>query len=202
MPDTVANGNPLLSEVFSVDWRYLLEKSVEVKISWSGERNINDVVLHLGADCTPTEIRVRDANSGALLCTHSAETGGCIDKRELVLPVEAETEGFCIEFDTYFSSVTINGIDIYGAELDGVMLFPEPSQVEQLDGSIRCDAIKSFSANSDIAKKASLILCEKWSEGTGAELSASESGDIRLLEDKDIENNGYSLEVSDKGIVI
>ena len=201
-PITVANGNPLFSEVFSVDWRYIFEKSVEIKISWSGKRNINDVVLHLGADCTPTEIRVRDANSGALLCKHTAETGENIDKRELTLPVEAEIEGFCVEFDTYFSFVTINGIDIYGAELDGIRLFPEPSEVEALEGSIRCDAVKSFSADSNIAKKAALILCEKWSEKTGAKLSESERGEIRLLMNKDIAENGYTLDVSGDGIVI
>ena len=99
-PITVANGNPLFSEVFSVDWRYIFEKSVEIKISWSGKRNINDVVLHLGADCTPTEIRVRDANSGALLCKHTAETGENIDKRELTLPVEPH-EARSLPFDSH-----------------------------------------------------------------------------------------------------
>ena len=104
VPDTLKNGNPLLGEQLFIDWRYLLEKSVELKITWQGKRNVNDVILYLGDDCTPSEIRVRDAKSGALLCKHTAETGGQINKRELKLAVEAETEGFSIEFDVYFST--------------------------------------------------------------------------------------------------
>ena len=142
VPDTLENGNPLVSEQLFIDWRYLLEKSVELKISWQGKRNINDVVLHLGDDCTPKAIKVRNIKDGALLCSHLAETGENINKRELILPVEAELEGFTLEFDTYFSSVVVSGIEIYGADFDGVTLFPEPSSVESGDGSLECASIK------------------------------------------------------------
>ena len=43
VPQMLANGNPLVSEQLFIDWRYLLEKSVELKIKWQGKRNINDV---------------------------------------------------------------------------------------------------------------------------------------------------------------
>ncbi len=202
VPDMLENGDPLVSEQLFIDWRYLLEKSVELKISWQGKRNINDVVLRLGDDCTPKAVRVRNIKDGALLCSHLAETGENINKRELTLHVESELEGFTIEFDTYFSSVVVSDIEIYGADFEGVTLFPEPSSVEEADGSLECASIKCYSADSDIAKGAALILCEKWTEKTGAALTEAECGDIRLVLNKEIADNGYNLEVSERGIVI
>lgn len=202
VPDTRENGNPLVGEQLFIDWRYLLEKSVELKINWKGKRNINDVILHLGNDCTPRAVRVRNACNGALLCSHIAETGENIDKRELTLHVESETEGITIEFDTYFSSVVVSDIEIYGADFEGLTLFPEPMRAERMEGSVACASVKSYFADSDIARSAALILCEKWTEKTGAELSDSENGYIKLVLNKEISANGYSLEVSEGGIVI
>ncbi len=202
VPEAKENGNPLLGETFLVHWQQLLDRSLALTVAWRGSVSVNDVVLRLGEKCTPRAVRIRDKRNGALLCSHLAETGECIRKRELVLPVEAELEGFVIEFDNDFSSVILDGIDIYGADFAGERLFPEPANITRGEGYLSCTAVTGYVAEDEIAKNAARILCEKWRENIGAALAETQNGEIRLLLNKELAANGYRLEVSEKQVRI
>ena len=202
VPEKKLNGDPFASEELCVEWKVLLETGVELHFSWEGRYLINDVVLTLGSACTPTEIRVYSPDRKTMLCRYTAESGKMIESREITLAVEAELDGFIVEIDHEFSSIVIKNVEVYGADTEGIQLFPEPVSVKAAEGTISIDRLKSYSADGEIARGAAEVLCEKWEEKCGAELEESDRGMIRLVEDSDVAENGYRLSVDENGAEI
>ena len=197
------SGNPFYNETMRIHWSQLLETGVDMHISMEEGFFLNEIVLHLGAKSNPTSIKLYTADKKAELFAYSAETGKTIQDKVIVLPIESKENQFVVEVNVAFSDVTIDKMEIYGAEFTGEMLFPLPKNcVTKADSEIAVDTIDSYSYDCETGAQAAEILKEKFEESTGISLEREECGKIHLAYNADVENNGYHLTVREDGVRI
>ncbi len=201
-PALLENGDPFQSQALSVDWRELISSGIDLHVTIPEGYLVNDLILHFAENSAPSSVAVLSADKQAVLYRYCGETGKAITKKKIVLPVNEELTQFVIEISTNFSDVTVNDIEIYGAELTGVQLFPTPDTLCTGDGFVFVDSICSVSADCADAKAAGKILCEKFTETTGMCLSCDEKGQILFSYDSSVAENGYHLNITPNQIRI
>ena len=197
------SGNPFHAETLRIKWNQLFETGIDMHISLEEGFFLNELVLYLGAKSNPTSIKLYSTDKMTELFTYSAETGKTIQDKAIVIPVETKANEFVVEINVAFSDVTINNIEIYGAEFTGEMLFPIPKDcVTKADCNISISTFNSYSCGSEIGIQAAEILKEKFEESTGISLEQKECGNIHLADNREVENNGYHLTVNEEGVRI
>ena len=144
---------------------------------------LNELVLHLGAKSNPTSIKLYTADKKTELFAYSAETGKTIQDKEIILPIESKESQFVVEINVAFSDVTIDKIEIYGAEFTGEMLFPLPNTCLTKAGKeISVAIFDSYSYDCEMGAGAAEILKEKFEESTGIALEREDCGKIHLAQ--------------------
>lgn len=196
-------GNPFKNETMRIHWSQLLETGVDIHISVEEGFFLNEFVLYLGGKSNLTSIKLYTANKETELFTHAAETGKTIQDKVIILPIESKENRFVIEINVAFSDVTMDKMEIYGAEFVGEMLFPLPKEcVTNADGEIAVETLNSYSYDCEMGAMAAEILKEKFEESTGISLERKECGKIHLVYSEDVEKNGYHLTVREDDVRI
>ncbi len=189
------NGDPLKNEALIFTWSL---SGVRLDISFSGEFFIERLILTLGNASTPKGIRLFD-NDGALICAHTAETGKTVLEREIHLLINKKTNGFYLEIDSNFNDIEITDISLYGAEVNGISLFPVPQRVVEYGKKVPITNFKGIKCESSALIH---ILNEKLQEKTGITLPEREDGNVVFRHDGSLKENAYSLTVNEQLIVI
>lgn len=203
VPAMRLDGNPFQNETMRIHWSQLLETGVDFHIIVEEGYFLNELVLYLGGKSHPTSIKLYTADKKTELFTYTAETGKTILEKTIVLPIESKEKQFVVEINVAFSDVTIDNIELYGAEFTGQMLFPFPKEcVTNTDSEIAIETLDSYSYDCEMGAQATEILKEKFEEATGISLECKEDGRICLDYNADIEENGYHLIVSETGVKI
>lgn len=195
-PAILENGNPFLGEPLRVDWNEIMTTGLDLHVTIPEGYMLNTVVVHLGEKCNPTAVSVYSENKTMLLYTYEAETGKTITDPIVELPVNEDISKFVIEFSVAFTSINVPEIELYGADLSGIKLFPVPQEVTPGDGSVRVASFATYSADSVDAKAAAAILTEKFQELTGKTLNPAENGNIQFVFDGSVAENGYRLSIA------
>ena len=194
--------NPFLGQPLRVDWRELISSGIDLHVSIPEGYLINDLILHFSEESAPASVSVLTADKKAVLFRYSGETGKAITEKRIVLPVNEALCRFVIEITTDFCDVELNEIEIYGAALEGVQLFPMPSDFRCGTGFVSTDALCTCSADCADGELAGAILAEKFEEATGRSLHSQDAGQIRFVHSAAVPENGYSLAVSKEEIRI
>ena len=202
-PVITENGNPFLGERLQIAWEEVLTTGVDLHVTIPDGYLVNTLAMHLEPDCHPTAVSVYTADKKALLCSYKAQTGKTITDPVVELPVDEEISQFVIEISVDFSGIMISEIAVYGADMEGIALYPLPQKF-QCDESerISVDALCSYTADCADGAAAGEILAEKFLELTGTQLTAKETGEFCFRFDKEIPVNGYKLTVSRENITI
>lgn len=202
VPATLEGGNPFLGETLTAGWKELIDSGLDVHVQLPEGTLLNTVVLRIGQNSDLSGVRLYDGAKQMLLSSYCAETGKHITEKELALSVDEILSDFVLEICGEFTDITLDGIDLYGAKLDGLQLFPTPDRLEESLGSLAAAAIQTCSGSCDIARSALPILQEKFKEITGISLLPAKDGQISLELDAAIPEGGYRLSVSAQGIRI
>ena len=201
-PAFLENGNPFQAQTLSVDWRELISSGIDLHVAIPEGYLINDLILHFPENSAPSSVAVLSEDKTAVLYRYCGETGKAITEKKIVLPVNEVLSRFVIEISTDFSDVIINDIEIYGAELEGVKLFPTPDTLCVGKDFVFAGQFSSVSADCADGQNAAAILCEKYAEVTGFCLSCSEKGQILFTNGGSVAENGYCLTVAKNQIQI
>lgn len=81
-------------------------------------------------------------------------------------------------------------------------LIPKPQHFEKLGGSLSLSNIKTYSIDSELANEVTIGLVEKIISMIGDIKCVKESGDICIIFDKTVKEQGYTLKVDDKSIIV
>ena len=190
VPASLEGGNPFFGETLTAGWKDLIDSGLDLHVQLPEGTLLNTVVLRIGQNCDPSGIRLYDGAKQMLLSSYCAETGKHITEKEITLPVDEILTDFLLEICGEFTDIRLDGIDLYGAKLDGLQLFPTPDRLEEGMGSLAAAAIQTCSGNCDAACSALPILQEKYKEITGLSLLAAKDGQIRLEQDAGIPEEG------------
>lgn len=202
-PVIAKNGNPFMGESLQIEWAEVLTTGADLHVTIPEGFLVNTLVLHLEPDCHPTAVSVYTADKKALLYTHKAQTGKTIADPVVELHVDEEISQFVIEVSVDFSAVLISEIEVYGADMEGITLYPIPKQADfQESERISLNNLRTYAADCADGAAAGEVLAEKFAEQTGIQLRLEEKGDFSFRFDKDISENGYKLTVSREGITI
>ena len=202
VPAIAENGNPFLGQRLRVDWMEILNTGADLHVTIPEGYMLNTVVVHLGEKCHPTAVSVYTADKGMLLYTYAAETGKVIMDSFVELPVNEDLSQFVIEVSGNTSGLDISEIELYGADLTGIQLFPQPKEITCAEGSVSVADLTSFSADCAEGNAAGAILAEKFAELTEKTLTQAENGNIQFVFDSSIPENGFNLSVAQDKIVI
>ena len=99
------------------------------------------------------------------------------------MSAECELTEFIIEFDSDFSHINLDKIDIFGADFEGEKILPIPAQFKALGGEISSDLLTSVSFNTEDGEAAYCIFAEKMDRLFGLTCEAKEDGFVRFLFD-------------------
>lgn len=201
-PAFLEQGNPFLGQTLSIDWRELISSGIDLYVTLPAGYLVNDLVLRFAEGSSPSCVSVLSAGKKSTLYRYSGETGKAITEKEIVLPVNEELTQFVIEISAEFSDIILREIQIFGASLDGVQLFPTPSSLIASEGFAAADALCSYSADCADAERAAAILKEKYAETSGCSLCSSDAGQIRLTYSSAVPENGYDLTVSKDSVLL
>lgn len=203
VPALREDGNPFQNETMRIHWSQLLETGVDMHISVEEGFFLNELVIYLGVKSNPTSIKLYSADKKTELFAYSAETGKTIQEKVIVLPIESKDNQYVVEINVAFSDVTIDKIEIYGAEFTGETIFPLPKEfVTKVDRQIKVETLNSYSHDCEIGTQAAEILKEKFEESTGIALEREECGKIDLAYSADVVENGYHLTVREESVKI
>jgi len=201
-PVFLEEGNPFLGETMFVSWKNLISSGVDLAFSFEKKYRINRIVVHLNEKSTPKSVRLFTKDKKVLIGEHLGETGLPVKSKEVVFSVEGDSCAFVLEFDSDFSSIVLDRIDIFGAELEGICLFPLPKKIEEGEGSVSASYFESIGAQGKIAEGAAEIFAEKFYEETGISLKKESSGKISFSVDGSVPENGYRLAVKEEEILL
>jgi len=195
-PLFLEQGDPFQGKPLRIGWRELISSGIDLHVSLPAGYLINSLVLRFAEDASPSSVAVLSADKKCTFYRYSGETGKAITEKEISLPVDEVLTDFILEISGEFTDIALDSIDLYGAKLDGLQLFPTADWVEEGIGSLAAAAVKTCSGNCDAARSALVILREKFEEITGTSLVAAENGRIFLENDTAIAKGGYHLSVS------
>ncbi len=195
-------GNPFLGERIHYKWKHLSGNGIDIHVTLPEEYFINNVVVSLGAKCKPTSVSLFDHDKENLIFCYSAETGKEICEKKLMLSAERTLSEFVIEINTDFSSVIVEGIDLFGAEFEEEMIYPTPVSITSGEGVALLSSFSSFRCDCDEGQDAGEIFAEKLSEKHGVHLQKSDDGAICFEFDDAIEKNGYRVLVTPEKIKV
>ncbi|MBQ9778428.1 MAG: family 20 glycosylhydrolase [Clostridia bacterium] len=202
VPEARVEGDPLKGEQLVIHWSQLREESLFFLVELEKKCFLSDLVLMLGDAGAPHTITVWDAARTRILCKHCAETGENISKKELALQIGEELSSFVIEWSCYFSYVDILGIKMYGAEGEGKLLLPTPLQMEIKEGTLAPATLATLSADSDTARAAAAVICDRFAEELGIICKQAEQGALILVTDTALPDNAYRLSLRKDGATL
>ncbi len=200
VPPSRLNGDPLKQERLLVNWQELLEESLFLSVDCEIPFFVGDLVLSLGEEGTPRALTVWDTDKARVLYRYTAETGADIYKKEITLPIGEVLSGFVIEISSYFSSVDITGLKIYGSGVDVIPLFPTPASFSRLSGSVPSSLLSSYCANDTLARDAASVICERIEEQNDIVCVSAADARFSLATDPTLAKNAYRLSVTENGI--
>jgi len=192
------DGNPFSGERLFIKREDLYEDILDLEVDLGEEYYVGDLCLGLGDDGAIRKVTVYDEDKTRILASYSAETGKNIAEKSVTLEIHEKLRGFIIEFNVYFSSLDIDGIDLWGSDTDEMLLFPTPVSVKKTGGYLPLSALTSISVRSENARAAFDIFAEKLLEKTGFEAAVSLNGTLRFIYDESLLNNGYRLKITEK----
>ena len=195
-------GNPFYGELFSVKWTSLKTNGADLHVRFPEKVAVDCLVLHLGEKSRPDGIRLYAADRPLLYSRCLAETGKKLSEGVVTLAVEDEVSALTLRFDTEFSDVTIEEIEIYGsAEADRTAIYPTPRSCTFGEGSIAFSRIGAIEAEGGDALAAAKLLREKWAEEG---FKVEETGDVpvRFVMDPAMKKNAYSVRVREDAITL
>ncbi len=203
-PALKEDGDPFCGERLYVFWQEIYEDTLCVKVELGKKAFVSDVVLNFATEkrSGARQLTLYNADKSRIYARHTAESGEVISKKELALTVGEEIDGFVLEFDVYFSSIVIENINIYGSEEKIIPVFPTPNVLSEGEGVMPLSALGALSVESELAKLASGVFCEKLEEKTSVKLERSGNGNVRFVLDSSIADNGYKLSVTKEGITL
>lgn len=201
-PVMAQEGNPFRGETLEIRWEELTANGVDLYVSLSDSFYLNNVVVYLAEQSAPYGISLYTAGKEKLISSHRAETGCKMAEKEIALSVEDSISEFVLEFDSDFSDVCIEKIELYGASFEGEKIFPTPMNYTKTEGAIKTSALVSVFAENEDAKCAAKILSEKYFEKTGIVLEEAAEASVQFLFDGNLKKNAYNLTVSEQGVQI
>lgn len=193
VPEAVLDGNPFLGEPFQIHYNHLTSNGLDLVVKLSETYHINNVVIYFGEKSAPHGVALYDVHKKKCFSEFRAETGGNITKRNVVLSAECELNEFLIEFDSDFSNINIDKIDIYGADFDGENLLPIPAEFVATGDEISAELLKTVSFEEDVAEIAFDIFCEKMLRLHRINCCEDKEGFLRFVFDPNEKANGYSI---------
>ncbi len=206
-PALTADGNPFQGETLSVSWKELLDGGVDMVIRCPEGVYLSAMTIRLGGDDAPawmdkagsvTRIAAYTAGKQQLLSEYRAETGRTITEKLIPLTLDVQTGEIVIEVSVNFSDVTIDQIDLYGAELSGIQIFPTPDKIREQPGSLPVAALTGWQSVGEAGKFAAQLIGEK----AGIALTECTTGNLRFASDAAVPENGYRLSVCKNGVDI
>ena len=195
-------GNPLKGERLLVSWTELNTGGAWLHLSFAPVCFVAAVCLRLGEAAAPTAVRVWDDTHTRCFTAYRGETGKPIAERALVLPVSAETSSLLVEIDSDLDNLDLLALELFGATDDGPDVFPSPRAFVPVDGVCSLSSLKTIACRTPDETLAGKILAEKLGELGSALALTTENGDIALVTDESIAENGYRLTVSDRSVTI
>ena len=194
-PQRAEAGNPLQGERLVFVWNEILDQPVALTVKLPQKAFVDTVVLTLGEDTKLTSAVLTDGAS--VLYRYCAETGKIVSDSRIELEAGVVTDRIEVQLESFFSGITVENLDIYGAVEDDVDLFPIPKMAKATGEVIPAAAFRSYSADSDAGMQAGAVLAEKFLEKTGVALQPGESSEICFVTDAGIPAGGYQLSVGD-----
>jgi len=202
VPVMTQDGNPFRGQTLEIRWEELNANGIDMQVSLSESFYLNNVVVYLAEKSAPYGISLYTAGKEKLISSHRAETGRKIEDKEIALSVEDSVSEFVLEFDSDFSDIIIEKIELYGASFEGEKIFPTPAQFTEKEGTVPVSALVSVSAENEDAKCAAKVLSEKYFEKTGIALAEAADASVKFLLDESLKKNAYNLTVSTQGVHI
>ncbi len=193
VPNALADGNPFLGEPLQIHFDELTSNGIDLRVKLSETFYINNIVIHFGEKSAPYGVALYDKEKKQCIFEYRGETGIGITKREITLSAERELDEFVIEFDSDFSHINLDRIDIYGADFEGEKLLPIPNEFKANGGEISCELLTGVSFNTEDGEAAYCIFAEKMERLFGLNCEAKEEGFLRFLYDAKEKKNGYSI---------
>ncbi len=193
IPAVFEEGNPFYGEPLQIHYEELTSNGIDMYVKLSDTYHINNVVIHFGEKSAPQGVALYDYEKKKCFSEYRGETGCGITKREVALSAECELKEFVIEFDSDFSHINLEKIEIFGADFEGEKILPMPSEFQATGGEISADLLTtSFFATED-GEAAFCIFAEKLDRIHGLSCNADENGFVRFVYDEKEKVNGYSL---------
>jgi len=194
VPRLLENGNPFLGQRLAVSWSELLASGLALHLTIPAGFLINNLVVHLTEDSAPASVSVYSEDKQRLFSCYSGETGKHITEKVLVLPVEKDVTSLVLEAVSDFSDIVYDQIEIYGAELSGIALYPTPEYCRIEDRMVSLSSFPTVSGCPEAAQ----VLREK----LGMRLKEAADSSIDFLFDLSISKNGFRLLVENAKIQI
>ena len=188
-------GNSLKGEKLAFAWNTIRDQQVALTVKLPQKAFVDRVVLTLGEDTKLTAAVLTDGE--VVLYQYRGETGKTISESRIELEAGVVTDCVEVQLECFFSGITVERLDVFGAVEDSIDLFPIPKQAEASGEVIPAAVFRTYSADSNAGMQAGAVLAEKYLEKTGIVLQPGENGAIRFVTDAGIPADGYQLSVED-----
>lgn len=113
-----------------VPWNEVVSSGIYAQIK-TELKIISSVKILLGENFAPTEILLLDPNKEKVITSYRGETGKAITEKEITLTLDEEISDFVLSFDSSFTDIEVEKIEVYGADLSGTVIFPTPEKMEE-----------------------------------------------------------------------
>ncbi|MBQ7335387.1 MAG: family 20 glycosylhydrolase [Clostridia bacterium] len=196
-PETA--GDPFHGEPLCFAWDTVRDAEVTVTVTLPERAFLDGVVI-----CTGDKTALRYARlfaNGIRLDEYCAETGKTVTEHTLELSAGMETAELCLSFCCDFSELSLLSIDLYGSVREKVDLFPCPQSVCFGDGVLSVECLNTYTASGE-SVAAGRVWAEKLMETAGVTAIEDPYGAVCFLADAGIPQDGYRLEVTEKGAIV
>ena len=197
VPKEEIAGDPVKGELLQIRWTEIRDEDVSFDLTLPQAAIVDTVVLHIGPK---TKLQYAKLFHGdqQLYC-HRAETGKNTTSRTIRLEAGAICDKLSLVLSSDFSSIQLEKIEILGALMDGVDIFPTPKEITISEGIIPLSAFTGCCADCEEAANAPQYLWEKLAERTPLSLCVKGSGNIRFMLDASLPVDAYTLETTPAG---
>lgn len=200
VPALTESGNPLKGEPLFVNWKDKAFSDLDIRLPFARRVFVDCVKLALPAKLKLSAISLYAGEKAQLLQRYVPETGSVISKREITLDANYETDLLLLSFEGDVSGVGLDNLEVFGSYGENG-LYPTPVDVEITDTRVAVSEFRGCWGACPEGLRAAQILADKLS-AKGANLPVAENGGIRFLQDGNVAENGFRLEIREDGAEI
>ena len=193
------DGNLFYGKEVSWNGEKLLDRSIDINISFQGERFIDHVSLIQSVGSKPGSIEILTKERENLIKIGVLSKGGFIEEEQVDISVGYFCDNIIIRLNGAYENVGLKKLDVFAVEGMKEAVYPIPEHMEIKEGTLPFVKMQTICPRCQEAYGAAIYLKEKIEKGFKSSFDVDKDGYGIVMTLVEREDDGFEIEVSDDG---